>query len=497
LLIAAITVGLYFLDGYLQFYTWVPGSGFIRRSWLPILFLLFYAMLMVAWWLYVLLVKEEMPGDFPDIDAAWAAALEGLQQHGLKLDDLPLFFILGQPEGGSESLVRASGLNIRMPQTPAGDPPVSLFATEEALYVLCPGASVLGTLARLLCSPISREAGGTAEDAAALEATLRPGQGGDGQSLEMQAVFARAPGGDIRKLPASDRRELRRLERLASPSRPTSRQADVLDLQTARLRHFCRLLVRDRKPYCAANGMLVLVPFAGLDSPQDASDVADACKRDMEAARSALEVHCPVFAAVCDMESAPGFTDFVASFRPEERRRRIGQRTALIPQLRGGTESVQAMMRSLADWICLGFLRSSIVQRFRLEGGNLTLAEAVGSNARLFELLCDMHHKRAHLEVVLAEGFTSYAPPEKLLFGGCYLAATGTTDAPNQQAFMAGIFGRLQEGVATVYWTDEVRDQEARLNALIGTGWVVLGALAVGALGLIYYVWATYRRGGG
>ncbi len=495
LLIAGIAVGLWFLDVYYtRWWTIIPGSSeWLRKAWMPILFLLFYAMLLLAWVLYGLLVREEVRGDFPDIDQAWGMALDTLRAAGLKPDDLPLYLILGQPEGGPEALIRASGLVIKLQQVPTGDPPVLLFGAEDGLFVMCPGASVLGNLARELTSPITR--GPVSDEGGAQnERTLKPGEGGDGQSLEIQAIFARAPGGDPRRLPAPERRELRRMERQASPMRPLSRQAEQLDIQTARLRHFCRLLVRDRKPYCAVNGMLVLVPFAGLDSPQDAADVADACKRDMEAARSALGVHCPVFVTICDMESAPGFTDFIAGFPVEERRRRIGQRTALMPQLKGGPDAVAAMFRSLAEWICQGFLRTSIVQKFRLEGTPTpTLEEALQSNARLFELLCDMQQKRAHLTRILEEGFSTYAPPERLLFGGCYLAATGPSDPANQQAFLAGVFGRLQEKVAVVYWTDEVKEREARLNALIATGWVVLAVLGVGAAALI--AWAAMSRG--
>jgi hypothetical protein len=493
-LIAGIAIGLWFLDVYVtKWWTIIPGTSlWLRQAWLPILFLLFYAMLLLAWVLYRLLVQEEMPGDFPDIDQAWGMAVDALRQAGLKPDDLPLYLILGQPEGGPEALIRASGLNIKLQQVPSGDPPVCLFGAEDGLFVMCPGASVLGSLARELTSPITRgpavEEGGSSN-----ERTLKPGEGGDGQSLEIQAIFARAPGGDPRRLPAPERRELRRMERLASTMRPASRQAEQLEVQTARLRHFCRLLVRDRKPYSAVNGILVLVPFAGLDSPQDAADVGDACKRDMEAARSALGVHCPVFVTICDMESAPGFSDFIAGHPVEERRRRIGQRTALVPQLKGGPEAVAAMFRSLAEWICQGFLRTSIVGKFRLEGSPTpTLEEALQGNARLFELLCDMQVKRANLARILEEGFSTYAPPERLLFGGCYLAATGPSDPPNQQAFLAGVFGRLQEKVDAIYWTDEVKEREARLSALIATGWVVLAALGAGAAALI--AWAYFTR---
>ncbi|MBY0232065.1 MAG: hypothetical protein K2W96_22505 [Gemmataceae bacterium] len=487
LLVSLIVVGLWYLDGYLRWYTIIPGnkSSLFVRGWLPLLFLLLYAMMLLSLLLWRLIVREEIVGGFPDLDAAWSQAVAALRQMGGKLDDLPLFLVLGQPKDGDEAFFRAAGKPFKMPKTPAGDPPVSLLATEDAFFVTCPGASVLGNLCRVLNSPIDRGpvGGGDHPETGTLPA------GGDEQTMGIKDILVAAAAGAVGGGPVGER-ELRRIERQGQAFNPASRAADALETQSARLRHLCRLLVRDRKPYCAVNGLLVLLPFAGLDTLKDAEDAADACRRDLGTARQALGVHAPVLAALCDMESAPGFIDYVRCHKPDDRRRRLGQRTPLVPQLRGG--AAPGMFRSLADWICQGFLRSSILQRCRLEtAAGPTLEEALATNAQLFQLLCDMQGKREMLARVL-EGFAEYAPPDKLLFGGCYLAATGT--GGDQQAFVPGIVDRLMEGVGCVYWTDEVKRDESRMASMVAMGWALLAVLAVGAAALVgYAAWSRAK----
>ena len=52
---------------------------------------------------------------------------------------------------------------------------------------------------------------------------------------------------------------------------------------------------------------------------------------------SELLVHCPLYALVCDLETAPGFGDFIQQFSAKERLRRIGQRCHLMPDFNQGS----------------------------------------------------------------------------------------------------------------------------------------------------------------
>ncbi len=60
-------------------------SRFLRQAWLPILFLLMYALTWLGWWLWTLLFVDETVSSYPDIDAAWAAAMSTLAQANIRL----------------------------------------------------------------------------------------------------------------------------------------------------------------------------------------------------------------------------------------------------------------------------------------------------------------------------------------------------------------------------------------------------------------------------
>jgi hypothetical protein len=314
------------------------------------------------------------------------------------------------------------------------------------------------------------------------EGTMIPGQG-SGIAKQVHELALR-PKREGRAATPVERRELRRLTRRDNP-RTRAPDASTIEEQTARLRYLCRLIARDRLPYCPINGLLVLIPFAATDSSQDATDTGDVIGRDLAGARSALGLHCPVLSVLCDMESAPGFTEFVAQFSSRERVRRMGQRCPLVPVIEP-TRKVEGILRDLAYWLCTGFMRLWLYQKCQLEKpAGKSLEEVFAINSSLFLLLKEMHERQDHLARILEAGFTRHAPVDWLLFGGCYLAATGS-DAQHNQAFMNGVLERLVEGEACVYWTEDVLRQEARLQGWINAGWgiLVVGVLAAAALGV-------------
>jgi hypothetical protein len=159
--------------------------------------------------------------------------------------------------------------------------------------------------------------------------------------------------------------------------------------------------------------------------------------------------------------------------------------------------AVRAMLRGLAGFLCNDFLKRWIYEKCQLErpngGGGPSVKQATGLNSQLFLLLDEMHQRQEHLARILEVGFTRHAPPERLLFGGCYLAATGAAEVAGNQAFVAGVFDRLREGESFVYWTDEVKQEEARLERWIGRAWamlflVVASLAALAAAGLYFAV---------
>src|SRR5438128_1243254 len=78
-LLVAILIGLHFLNAPFQSQVRV-GNWLVRENWLPILFLLVYALCWLSWWLWKLLVSEEEESSFPDIDGAWEEAVAALNK---------------------------------------------------------------------------------------------------------------------------------------------------------------------------------------------------------------------------------------------------------------------------------------------------------------------------------------------------------------------------------------------------------------------------------
>jgi hypothetical protein len=501
-LLTAILIGLYILNTHvlhldIKVRTQVP---FVAQNWLPILFLLVYALCWLSWWLWKLLVSEEEESAFPDIDGAWEEAVATLNRAGLGLSDLPVFLILGQPESDEPSVFKAAQLSLAVRQAPAHpDAPVHVYATRDAIYVTCPGASLLGRYAASLA----------AKTPAAVAAPTSPGGEGDMDELlktlridkgtkaaqNIGDILARAEreGRSLASLTPEERRELRSISRRDNPHLSLLRNVEEIELHAARLRHLCRLMVRDRHPYCAVNGMLLLIPFAGTDSDQDATDTADVIQRDLAVTRSALKVHCPLFAMLCDLESAPGFSELLQRFGAKERLQRVGQRCPLAPDLKEGAARsgfggpMADMLDSLARWVSRSVVPGWVYKKFQLEkkaeDDPLAITHA---NSRLFLLVDEMRERQRRLGLILARGLGGVGNGGPLLFGGLYLAATGNTDA-TQQAFVAGVFSRLLEGQSTVYWTDQTRAEEATYERWITIGWAAVGCLVLGVVALVWF----------
>ena len=445
-----------------------------------------------------------------------------LQQQRIDLRELPLFLLVGRTEGSMEALFKASRLPLEGRPAPArNDAPLHVFATRDAVYVTCEGASLLGRHAAGLAGEGGEgEANVPTDDDDPLNKTNQPGKA-PGAVPEIAAVMARARA-QRRDLSAEERRKIRLLMRQDRVRQPIVRNAAEVELLGARFEHLCRLLVRDRWPYCPINGMLVLLPFAATDTDQDALDAAAACQRDLSVARRVLQVNCPTLAMVCDLETAPGFAAFLEQFPEKQRQQRIGQRSPMAPALEtrgraGDAEARTAMLESLAQWICASVAPGWVYKHFRMESADATAGVPAGpalsrtdpmeasragkgprrgagradvfhTNAELFQFMHHLRERQRRLGRLLSRGFI-LEDEDPIMFGGCYLAATGG-DPQREQAFVAGVFHRLAGEENFVSWTTQARaEEDAYLR------WALYGQMAAGTLFLgvaavwLYLLW--------
>ena len=148
LLCFLLILGLINNAGVISLYNWVP-HPILGKIWLPLFGLCLYILLWLGWWLYRVLSLDvgDEESEFPDIDRAWAQAVEALTRADIRLDSTPLFLVLGWNSGSEESLFQAAGLKAKVNQVPRDDKgeikPLHVTADRDGIWLTCPGASLL------------------------------------------------------------------------------------------------------------------------------------------------------------------------------------------------------------------------------------------------------------------------------------------------------------------------------------------------------------------
>jgi hypothetical protein len=465
----------------------------LKQVWLPCLFLLVYALSWLGWWLWKLLWPEKEASDFPDIDDAWDEAVVSLRQAGIDLTEAPLFLVLGRPAGGEAGLFHAARLQLTVSGVPRSpDAPLHVYASREGIFVTCAGASLLGRQAALF-------AGGAGDNGAPADGgAAAPGKAVDpfatmratGTAKEIQQILRRA-GAEGRDLTEDEKRRVRQLQGTGAAKAGARGGAALLkspadvDRYAARFKHLCSLIVRDRRPYCPANGILVLLPLAATAGDEVVNQVTNLCRQDLAAGRDVLQLHCPVFALLCDLETGPGFVQFLDRFPEEQRLRRVGQRFPLVPDV--PAEEVRPMLERVVGWVCHELFATWVDGLFRAETPEKQdMAEAVRGNVQLYQMLRHMHTVEQPLARLVTRGVG--VPLDGLiLFGGCYVAGTGAD--PAEQGFVAGVFRRLIDSQNYVSWTNQGLAEEADYVRWTRRGYVAMGVLAAAVVvaGVVIY----------
>jgi hypothetical protein len=481
--VVGILVGLHYLNDYLGIHTKLTGHSYpdwLRHNWLPLLFVISYILCWLGWWLWTLLVTEEEFAQFPDIMEAWDEARETLERNGFDLREVPLFLVLGRTEAGMSPLFQASKLQLTVKGAPERDAPLHVYGSPEGVFITCEGASLLGRQAAFLMGasgPAASNPGGAIFDEDdPLNKTNAPINAG-GAVPELMAIRDRALK-QGRGLTPEEQRRMRSLLRKDQLQQSPIRNPEEVATQGQRFEYLCRLIVRDRAPYVPINGVLVLLPFAATDSDQDALDTGATCQQDLEVANRVLQVQSPTLALLCDLETAPGFTEFTACFQDKQRHQRVGHRAPLVPDLdtwagKGDDEAKAraAMLDSVAQWVCSSVVSGWVIKHFRMESpGREDLETVTRSNAQLFLFMNEMRERRRRLGRLIGRGFV-LERGVSLWFGGCYVAGTGA-NTDTQVGFVAGVFRRLieEEKKGLVSWSNDALAEEAGYQRWIGMG---------------------------
>lgn len=500
LLLAAILGGLWYANRAFHVEQYVPvGNELIRSFYLPLLFLALYLMCWVGWWVWKLLGPDADESAFPDIDAAWEEALDSLQAGAVNLIDTPLFLVLGQPATGAEAMFAASGQNLTVrPANKAA--PVQVWANNDAIWVVAAGSCISAKFGVRLNGEAPSAA--SAEAPKAIDGPPSLGMATIGvksvgvvstSRSEIQSIMDRAHQ-EGRELTAEEKARMRQLAQPAGAGRQASRAmvtAEEASQSAARLRHLCRRIVRDRHPYCPANGVLIVIPWAATDTNEVADEAAVHVQRDLSTVRESLQLLCPTFALFADLEQARGFREFRKAFPKEQLKRRLGQRLPLAPD--APPAEVPTMFEVGANWIGKAVFPTWVYKMVKPEpdpDDEATQAQIDEANRNLYTLLREVRYRYPRLARILSRGVGGgLAQPEGLppLFGGCYIAGTGR--GPEEQAFVPGVLQRLIENQSYVSWLPEVFEEEDSYKRNTFVGYIGLGILLLAAAAGGAYLW--------
>jgi hypothetical protein len=502
IILAMVLAGLYFLNQntLLQKYLLSKGGETLKQIYLPLLFILLYALCWLGFWLYKLLGQEEA-GAYPDIDAAWAQATAELRAAGLPLDRLPIYLVVGRPATGEDPLFVASALNLTV-RAPAQmmQSPIRIYAGASGAFITCSGASAWGLHAGMLAGEITSSEASFASGGGNEAATKTLGADAaqiEGLSEDQMADMRRLLAEKVdRELTPEEQGKLREYFEISSQAATTKKKSLPPDLKNdgpSRLAYLCRLIRKDRYPWCPINGALALVPFSALESDEACKEAVDVLNKDLAAAREALRLRFVTYVGVCDIETAPGFPEFRRAFPSQSLKQRIGLRLPVLPDV--PTEKIPSEMERAADWIRNHVVRSWVVRFLRLDwppDERKTKTFIPASNRRLFGFLHEIHTRGPRLGRLLGRGLpidgrSEHDPVESLpLVGGCYLMATGRQ--ANDQAFVPGVFQRLVESENTIRWAPRALAEDARYRKLATVGYCILALVVAGLAGFVYYV---------
>ena len=288
-------------------------SPVLRVLWLPLVLLLVFVILGVVWALWRLAAVERRVSNFPEIDWAWEEATLGLRKPAVESRPYPVDLRSGRAR--ERYRVFVSGLtNVVLglgPSQAAEFADQSLRDSRGDLRGL-PGGVGAGSACGRGGSSLSCPSRGRGY-----------GRGGpESRTADFRGAYgfpgALTSGSSDGLFPDDHHERGSRSARFSpGPDRPPGKvlgRKEELDRIAAGLSHLCGLIVRDRQPFCPANGILALIPYTATDDKSQARRAGTACHLDVTTARSSAGVSCPLFTLLCNMEEAKCFERLIRAY---------------------------------------------------------------------------------------------------------------------------------------------------------------------------------------
>jgi hypothetical protein len=494
LMLALVFGGLYYLHHYYDtektLEKWMPNveTRWLRENYLLVLFGLIYLFAWLAVWLWKIWLEDDIEiGEFPDIDDAWGQIEQALRDNGIRLDDAPLFLVIGHSNLSMERLFKGLPRECTLTGVTASTSPLRLFGGRDALYLAIPGVSLVskaqghGGGADIPASAGGGAGGAIGTKTIGVDADLSKSVGADAEEV---ARIMRSVQREGRAVSDDERNVIRNLSLAEDGGGPSQLRPNVVQSpefvgqQEARMQHFCKLLMKARKPFTPINGAALVMSLDAAENEGTAQKIALGAQKDLKVLSDAFKLHFPVYVLLTDLEKLQGSSAFLSRFPEDRRKNRIGRGFPLAPDLT--PEQFGDRVEKEVEWIFGKLLPFWCFRFFRLATPNVeSHDEAVQMNGELFRFLAEVQARSSIAGKLVAK---AVQPDENSVpsFGGCYVVA----QSAGQPWFTQDLFTKLEAGQNYVSWSQAAFDEDDDYKAWTwyGYGFLLIVWVAVAIL---------------
>lgn len=460
--------------------------GWIRPYWLVLIFWISILATQVTRGLIQLLRADPAEQMFPEIQRTWEHACKSMAVIGIHPSDLPIFLVLWQRESEGAFLFDSQQLRLRNIRLPGEiNQPFHVDVSDSAIFVVCDQVCLTGALAGRLKQKLEKkQLASSSGQSKAAAANVPPSLLGISHSETKEA--------------GGGRNWAELLGDGAEPAIHLENNADILissqdelEEMTRKLGFLCSLISRSREPYCAVNGILVVLPVAIGESEKLTSYAIEMADIDMRVIREATGIDLPFAVLGTQIETIQGFGHVISRVDDAAKARHLGlalpTRFDMKPE-----EWTNQIDRSL-KWYERSVLTSLFMKNiFQMDPENVRPGESprvclIRENHEAFrfmQILCRCWSNLSKTSVRLGEShIRRYQSNPR--FAGLFLTGLDQHGA-GPYVFMRDVIKHLVNQQSSLAWTPQAlqRDRTYRQVALC-----IKGILAILSVGVLLYAY--------
>jgi len=406
---------------------WSPGKG------LAVIVLVIVVSVLVYYAARLWLQREN--SRFPDIDAAWNAALVEMERQQIDLRNSPLFLVLGcDGQEQERAIIGEAPVQFLVTASPAGSAPLHTHAGHDGVFICLSSIGQSCLLADMLRSMLA-----TSRSTAALSnAPLLPLTAGAG------------------------------LGGLSSAQRGEA---------TDRLTAICEQIRVRRSPLAPINGILSLVPFSPEnDALTLCTMMGQAICEDVVAITKSFGLRVPLTVAFTDLDKLDGFPELIKQLPAAERLKPVGQ--SFPPSLSASADQLATLSA-----VTCGRLTELIAGKL----GGTGSANQLLANRKFIALVARLRLTLIErIKAVLDNALNFSAPGAgSPMLSGCYVMATDTM--ADRRAFVRGMFDRMLAVQAELDWTPAKVSADTWSHRTAGFLKLLNIGLVLAFIGLIFW----------